>query len=256
MAANGLGLGTRPQTDRDAIVRAVSGIMGTVVGLTFLFGFGNVLTLALRLGVPLWVAPLAAPAVDLSILGLLLATRHLALVGAPPGVLRPVRCLLIVASVVTLALNVAEPRLAGQFGKAAFDAVGPLLLIGWSEVGPGLLPAIGNQYPGEPVVCQVDPPECAALADLDDGALGTRTRLDEDFMQSGIEQAGRSMDALLIEARREDAAHRAVHQKPISADTLRARLGIGAARARRLVKAVRSEFEDRAAADPRRGIGE
>jgi hypothetical protein len=35
-----------------AVVRAVTVIMGTVVGLTFLFGFGNVLNLALRLGVP------------------------------------------------------------------------------------------------------------------------------------------------------------------------------------------------------------
>jgi hypothetical protein len=41
-------------------------IMGTVVGLTFAFGFGDVPSLALRLGVPAWVAPLVAPAVDLS----------------------------------------------------------------------------------------------------------------------------------------------------------------------------------------------
>ncbi|UKD51048.1 hypothetical protein L3Q65_24275 [Amycolatopsis sp. FU40] len=34
----------------------------------------------------------------------------------------------------TLALNVAEPLVAGRLGKALFDAVGPLLLIGWSEV--------------------------------------------------------------------------------------------------------------------------
>jgi hypothetical protein len=39
-------------------------------------------------------------------------------------------------------LNVADPVCAGQFGKAAFDAVGPLLLIGWAEVGPSLLAAI------------------------------------------------------------------------------------------------------------------
>jgi hypothetical protein len=36
----------------------------------------------LRLGVPVWVAPLVAPAVDLSILGLLLGTRHLVVRGA------------------------------------------------------------------------------------------------------------------------------------------------------------------------------
>ncbi|MEU4252271.1 hypothetical protein AB0F15_33200 [Amycolatopsis sp. NPDC026612] len=131
-------------SDTSTIVRAVSAIMGTVVGLTFLFGFGSVLGLALRLGVPIWVAPLVAPAVDLSILGLLLGTRHLALTGASQAVLRPARRLLIFASVVTLALNVAEPLVAGEYGKAAFDAVGPLLLIGWAEVGAGLLQAIGE----------------------------------------------------------------------------------------------------------------
>ncbi|MGP4111603.1 hypothetical protein ACTWP5_11870 [Streptomyces sp. 4N509B] len=56
--------------------------MATVVGLTFLFGFGNVLALGLRLGVPAYVAPLVAPAVDLSALGLLLGVRYLALNGA------------------------------------------------------------------------------------------------------------------------------------------------------------------------------
>lgn len=64
--------------------RAVTVIIAAVVGLTFLFGVGNVLSLAMQLGVPVWVAPLVAPAVDLSILGLLLATRYLALHGARP----------------------------------------------------------------------------------------------------------------------------------------------------------------------------
>ncbi len=43
---------------------------------------------------------------------------------------------------VTLALNIAEPLIEGDFGRAAFDAVGPLLLIGWAEVGPSLLQAM------------------------------------------------------------------------------------------------------------------
>jgi hypothetical protein len=134
------------QTERgagDLVVRAVTAIMAAVVGLTFLFGFGNVLSLGLRLGVPVWVAPLVAPAVDLSILGLLLGIRHLALAGASLEVLRPARRLLMFASAVTLALNVADPVVAGEYGKAAFDAVGPLLLIGWAEVGPSFLQAIG-----------------------------------------------------------------------------------------------------------------
>lgn len=66
-----------PSTD-EVMVRSVTVIAAVVVALTFIFGFGNVLNLALRLGVPVWVAPLVAPAVDLSILGLLLGTRHLA----------------------------------------------------------------------------------------------------------------------------------------------------------------------------------
>lgn len=83
----------------EKVVRAAT--VGTGVELTFTFGFGNVLTLALRLGVLVWVAPLVAPAVDLSILGLLLGTRHLALTGASSDVLRPARRLLIFASLVT-----------------------------------------------------------------------------------------------------------------------------------------------------------
>ncbi|ABW12976.1 hypothetical protein Franean1_3576 [Parafrankia sp. EAN1pec] len=44
----------------ESTVTLVTVIVGTVVGLTFLFGFGNVLALGLRLGVPIWVAPLAS----------------------------------------------------------------------------------------------------------------------------------------------------------------------------------------------------
>jgi hypothetical protein len=69
-------------SEREVILRSVTVIAGVVVALTFLFGFGNVFNLAVRLGVPVWVAPLVTSAVDLSILGLLLGTQHLALVGA------------------------------------------------------------------------------------------------------------------------------------------------------------------------------
>jgi hypothetical protein len=142
MAAIAFTAPVRPAADQAVIVKAATVIMGTVVGLTFTFGFGNVLTLALRLGIPVWVAPLVAPAVDLSILGLLVGTRHLALHGATAAELRPARRLLIFVSLTTLALNIADPLITGDYGKAAFDAVGPLLLIGWAEVGPGLLQAI------------------------------------------------------------------------------------------------------------------
>ncbi len=115
----------------DAPVRLVTAIVGIVVGLTFLFAFGNVATLGIRLGVPTYVAFLVAPAVDLSVVALLVGTRHLVLHGGPVEVLRSARQLLIFSSTVTLTLNIAEPLIAGHYGKAAFDAVGPLLLIGF-----------------------------------------------------------------------------------------------------------------------------
>ncbi len=112
----------------DAPVRLVTMIVRIVVGLTFLFAFGNVATLGIRLGVPTYVAFLVAPAVDFSVVALLLGTRHLALHGGPVDVLKSARRLLIFSSTVTLALNIAEPLIAGHYGKAAFDAVGSLRL--------------------------------------------------------------------------------------------------------------------------------
>ncbi|SQD97614.1 hypothetical protein FMEAI12_4250005 [Parafrankia sp. Ea1.12] len=50
-------------------VRGVTVIMGLVMGLSFLFGFGNSWALGLHLGVSPYIAPLVAPAVDLSVVG-------------------------------------------------------------------------------------------------------------------------------------------------------------------------------------------
>jgi hypothetical protein len=239
---------SRAGSEREVILRSVTVIAGVVVALTFLFGFGNVFNLALRLGVPVWVAPLVAPAVDLSIVGLLLGTRHLALTGAPVGMLRPARRLLIFASVVTLALNVADPLVAGEYGSAAFDAVGPLLLIGWAEVGLGLLQAISTT--GSSTMSSDVDRSAAQVPAVSDGEgrhdLGVR----EEGRRTGRRaRGGDSSEVLLERARQEDAAHRAHTQKPVSADTLRIRLGVGSAKARRLVEIVRAEFEARNSTD-------
>jgi hypothetical protein len=234
--------GAEPAAGQAAVIRAVTAIMGTVVGLTFLFGFGNVLDLALRLGVPVWVAPLVAPAVDLSILGLLLGTRHLVVQGADLDSLRGARRLLIFASLVTLALNVADPLIREQFGKAAFDAVGPLLLIGWSEVGPSLLKALSSS--ASAISAYPDPSEGAEA----DAAL-TQDDLAGPASQSGSSGADTARTArpiatvghLLERAREEDLRHRLEHQRPISAETLRRRLRIGAGRSRQLVAQIRRE---------------
>lgn len=119
--------------ERDSVLQLVTVIVGVIVGLTFLFGFGNVLAFGLRLGVSGWVAPLVALAVDLSVLALLIAIRQLSLRGASAEVIRPAQRLLLLSRFVTLALNVAEPLIAGEIGRAMFDAVGPLLLIGWAD---------------------------------------------------------------------------------------------------------------------------
>ncbi|WP_412842414.1 hypothetical protein [Candidatus Frankia alpina] len=50
----------------------------------------NVLALGLRLGVPMWVAPIVVPAVDLSVVALF-GSRQLAVNGGPAEVLRSAR---------------------------------------------------------------------------------------------------------------------------------------------------------------------
>ncbi|RSM77827.1 hypothetical protein DMH04_34415 [Kibdelosporangium aridum] len=231
-------------------------IIGVVVGLTFLFGFGNVLNLALRLGVPVWVAPLVAPAVDLSILGLLLGSRHLALAGASPNQLRPARRLLLFASVVTWALNVADPMVAGEYGKAAFDAVGPLLLIGWAEVGPDLLRALSSTCQANTVAPdEVGPDEIVSatakeqMADEASAPSATGAGSDAAQVRKQREMTISTVDDddLLERAREEDARHWEAHRRPISADTLRRKLRIGAGRSRLLVAKIRNDSPGRTA---------
>ncbi|MFC3586155.1 SpdA protein [Streptantibioticus rubrisoli] len=231
-------------------LRVVTAIMGGVVGLTFLFGFGNVWLLALRLGVPTLVAPLVAPAVDLSVLGLLLGTRYLALHGASREQLRPARRLLAFSSVMTLALNVADPLIIDQLGKAAVDAVGPLLLIGWAEVGPGLLQAISGVHAGEPTVLEtlVDEQHPAETAPRPAGGSEPEPNDSGSAAQESsgqLDQKPLLEDDLFERARREDAWHWETYQRPISAETLRKRLRIGAARSRMLVAMVRADSGER-----------
>jgi hypothetical protein len=215
--------------ERAVTLRAVTVLMAAVIGLTFLFGFGNVWTLALRLGVPAWVAPLVAPAVDLSVLALLLATRYLAVHGAPGEQVRPARRLLVFSSVMTLALNVADPLIGRLWGRAAFDAVGPLLLIGWAEVGPGVLRAIISI--GEDEATQAVPEFIAPSSGPPAWAAGREV---PDAVDS-VDDAD-----LFARARQEDALHWKTYQRPISAETLRKRLHVGAAKSRMLVAMVRS----------------
>lgn len=76
---------------------------------------------------------------SISVIGLLLGTRYLRLAGASSVVLQPARRLLLFAGMVTLALKRRGSAGGWRVRKAVFDAVGPLLLIGWAERGARLI---------------------------------------------------------------------------------------------------------------------
>nr|MDT0665715.1 hypothetical protein [Micromonospora sp. DSM 115978] len=168
--------------------------------------------------------------------------------------LRPARRLLVFASVVTLALNIAEPVIAGDYGKAAFDAVGPALLIGWSEVGPGLLLAMRHPSTFHPVA--QDAPIYESVSRPEAGVAAVSTAVSEPSggesmrAEAAAVPAQRAPDppnavvldgSLLDRARREDARYWEEHRRPISSDELRKRLKVGSKRARALVKQLRTE---------------
>ncbi|MFI5645058.1 DUF2637 domain-containing protein [Kitasatospora sp. NPDC051705] len=122
-------------------------VMAVIASLAFVFSFGNVWALALRLGVPHPIAPLIAPMVDLSVVGLLVALHHLVLTGTAPGQLRSATRLMHLCGALTLALNTAEPVIAGHYGRACLDTVAPALLLGWGAVGPDLLRHLATTTP-------------------------------------------------------------------------------------------------------------
>jgi hypothetical protein len=204
------GPGPSPGVRTAAVVRrAVTVAVFTIAGLSFAFGFGNGWALGVRLGVSSWTAPLVAPAVDLSVIVLLASVQYLRASGVD-GQLRGPRMLLAFCGLVTLALNTAQPLLTGEIGRACFDAVAPVLLIGWSEVGPGLLGLVHGTVP--------------------DGPGPQETVRDEGTTASA---------ELLASARQLDSQHRAECGRPITRDKLRAQLKVSNAIAGVLLRALR-----------------
>jgi hypothetical protein len=195
--------------------RAVTAITAAIVVMTFAFSLGNVTQLCLDLGITAWIAWLVGAAVDLSVVGLLTGMRYLSLHGYTDLQLARLQRMLRFCGLLTLALNTAGALGHHRFGTALVDAVGPALLIGWSEVGPWMLRQIHSvclpAAPGEPESTR-EPAQPAALP------------------------AG-----LLARTRELDAEHRMATGRPISRDTLRDRLRIGRDRASDLVAAVRAE---------------
>jgi hypothetical protein len=204
----------RPGLPGEALTRrAVTVITAAIVVMTFAFSLGNVTTLCLGLGITAWIAWLVAPAVDLSVVGLLTGMRFLSLHGHTDTQLVKLHRMLRFCGLLTLALNTAGALSHRQYGTALVDAVGPALLIGWSEIGPWMLRQVHAACP-PPAPCQPQP-AAVRLPVLP--------------------------PSLLARTRELDAAHRAATGRPISRDTLRAQLRIGRDRASALVTAVRKE---------------
>ncbi|NED34864.1 DUF2637 domain-containing protein [Streptomyces sp. SID8499] len=232
--------------------RTVTVVMGVIALLAFVFSFGNVWALALRLGVPAPIAPLIAPMVDLSVVGLLVALRYLSLRGVPAEQMKAATRLMHVSGLLTLALNVAEPIAAGHYGRAAVDAVAPLLLLGWGAVGPQLLrsfnrvatdasalvPAEETHAAQEPAPAPAPEPEPASASAPTAPAPNpapvpmpspAQPRPAPPTVSSSpaAVPAGKVPEALLAEARSIAASHHAEHGEPITAAQLKRRLAIG-----------------------------
>ena len=115
-------------------------LTGSVIGLcAFTFSFGNIWHLALAWGIPAPIAPLVAPMLDVSVVGLMVAIRQLALLGIPARRLLSARLLMLACAATTWGLNIAQSLIDHRWGAVIIDSVAPALLLGWAEVGPTLL---------------------------------------------------------------------------------------------------------------------
>jgi hypothetical protein len=245
----------------DLTRRAVTVITVLIALLSFAFSLGNVTALALYLGIPDYIAWLIGPSVDLSVLGLLIGLRYLALRGCSDKELRKPRCLMLFSGLLTLALNVAHSVAAQRYGTALVDAVGPALLIGWGETGPWLLRQI---YAARPTERREQLPEAQdeQPAGLEISEQSTEARQSgEPTFASGSQVVSLPEDAangwtapdeLLATARTLNTEHVVRTGRPISRDKLRAELCIGRDRAASIIKTVRAEQSRRVVAEAQR----
>lgn len=206
----------------DLVRRTITVAVSAIGGLAFAFGFSNGLAVGLALGVPAWGAVVVAPAVDLSVVALLTTMQFLRARGVVAQ-LAGARLLLIVCGLATFALNTARPVLQRQYGRACFDGIAPLLLLGWSEVGPKLLGLLHTASPD--TTNGGDEPSSIVLTT----DVAGRTVSDE---------AGPSGELVTL-ARKLDAEYREAKGRPITRDKLRAQLKSSNAVAGELIRIIR-----------------
>ena len=208
------------------IRRGLTAVVFVIAGLSFAFGFGNGWLLGLALGVPGWIAPLIAPAVDLSVVALLASLQYLRLHGLGGRLAGP-RLLLIVCGVITFGLNTTRSIMSGAYGRACFDAIAPSLLIGWSEVGPRILASLHSAVPADG---EAGPDE--------DGPSATAADQSVPSVPVSADRPGPSPEQIQ-RARQLDQQHRRSKGRPITRDVLRASLGVSNATAGELLAMLR-----------------
>jgi hypothetical protein len=213
-----------PDSGTSVLVRRTITVTVLIIaGLAFAFGFSNGLAVGLALGVPAWGAVVVAPAVDLSVVTLLTTMQFLRVQGVVAR-LTGARMLLIVCGLITFALNTARPMLQQQYGRACFDGIAPLLLLGWSEVGSRLLGLLHTAVP--------------SVLDTED-ELSSAVPSMEDEGRAVPDEIGPSAELVTL-ARKLDAEHRASTGRPITRDKLRAQLKTSNAVASALIRLVRA----------------
>jgi hypothetical protein len=149
-------LGHGEEHGERGVRRFVTVLAVIVGGLCFLFSLGNVYQLAVDLQLWVWIRPLVAPAVDLSLVALVVGIRFLARRGVSSAELRRPRLFMLAVGLAAWALNTAHAVAERDWGKAAFDSLAPGLLIGWAEVLPWFLrqfqavihPPVASDRPG------------------------------------------------------------------------------------------------------------
>jgi hypothetical protein len=255
----------RPPAGERFARRVVTGCAVLVVAACFGFSFGNVLALGRYLAVPEWVAFLVAPAVDLTVVGLIVGVRYLSLRGVAGRRLRPARAMLVGAGLATWALNSAHALLVRHhLGVVAYDSLAPLLLVGWAEVGPWFLrqfrAAAGPSGLGtalsdpDPAATPVPAVPAAAVPETRQPSRSVRPvpasprpagpRPHPAPLPTAAGTAGGTDPGLLAQARATAAEHATAHGRPISRDALRQALRVSNQTAGALLHQLRAHQAD------------
>ncbi len=149
-----------PETGRRTRRAITSGVV-LVLLLVFAFSYGNITGWGLSKHLPVYLAVLLSPTLDITVLALIAGLRYLSLSGVAGRRLLPARLFLIAGGVGTWALNTAGAWSNGKLGpdlsKVALDSIAPGLLIAWGEALPWFL-RLFHEVAAREAAVKVPPP--------------------------------------------------------------------------------------------------